>query len=396
MNKYNKVMKKVLFFLVVLFFAANVFAQNGNDRISYQAVVRNSDNRLVYNENLTVTVTITNVPGGPVVYSETHNVTSNANGLISLLVGNGTEHTGNWNDIQWKTARLSTRIEKAGNHELVAEQDMPLTAVPYARYADYTEQVNPEATTVQNIYNKMHADSLALGTLIDANATAINNRITTDSAALHNALIDTAAAIRGSMSTQANRLQANIDTASSHVRSALIDTAAAIRGSMSTQVNQLQANIDTASSHVRSALIDTAAAIRATVNLKANAADVYTKTETYTKAEVDALLAQMQIQISNMPKMRQEHFVVAVDQTTTETVFTLSRTIKTDCIYRVYVNGVMVGGSNNGALLPVANEENKVKYDGTKNGDYMLKADDVVTIVYWYIEDNSTPSAVQM
>ena len=166
MNKYNKVMKKVLFFLVVLFFAANVFAQNGNDRISYQAVVRNSDNRLVYNENLTVTVTITNVPGGPVVYSETHNVTSNANGLVSLLVGNGTEHTGNWNDIQWKTARLSTRIEKAGNHELVAAQDMPLTAVPYARYADYADELDPGATVVTNIYNKMRSDSLALGTLI--------------------------------------------------------------------------------------------------------------------------------------------------------------------------------------------------------------------------------------
>lgn len=77
-------MKKVLFFLAVLFFAANLFAQNGNDRISYQAVVRNSDNRLVYNENLTVTVTITNVPDGPVVYSETHAVTSNATGHVTL------------------------------------------------------------------------------------------------------------------------------------------------------------------------------------------------------------------------------------------------------------------------------------------------------------------------
>ena len=162
MNKYNnRIMKKVLFFLMVLFFAANVFAQNGNDRISYQAVVRNSDNRLVYNENLTVTVTITNVPGGPVVYSETHNVTSNANGLVSLLVGNGTEHTGNWNDIQWKTAQLSTRIEKAGNHELVAEQDMPLTAVPYALYADSAANVNPAA-----IAQQIHDTASALRGLI--------------------------------------------------------------------------------------------------------------------------------------------------------------------------------------------------------------------------------------
>jgi uncharacterized coiled-coil protein SlyX len=173
MNKYNKVMKKVLFFLVVLFFAANVFAQNGNDRISYQAVVRNSENRLVHNEELTVTVTVTNVPGGPVVYSETHNVTSNANGLISLLVGNGTDHTGNWNDIQWKTARLSTRIEKAGNHELVAEQDMPLTAVPYALYADSAANVNPAA-----IAQQIHDTASALRGLIENTEGGLNSTIT--------------------------------------------------------------------------------------------------------------------------------------------------------------------------------------------------------------------------
>lgn len=172
MNKYNKVMKKVLFFLVVLFFAANVFAQNGNDRISYQAVVRNSENRLVHNEELTVTVTVTNVPGGPVVYSETHNVTSNANGLISLLVGNGTDHTGNWNDIQWKTARLSTRIEKAGNHELVAEQDMPLTAVPYALYADSAANVNPAA-----IAQQIHDTASALRGLIENTEGGLNSTI---------------------------------------------------------------------------------------------------------------------------------------------------------------------------------------------------------------------------
>lgn len=125
-------MKRLLTFAMMLLFAAAVYAQS-NDKISYQAVVRTTDNKLVYNENLTVTIGIANSDGGTAVYNEQHNVTSNANGLISLMIGDGTSKTGNWNNIQWNNAWVTATIMKGS--ETIATHHVPMSAVPYALYA---------------------------------------------------------------------------------------------------------------------------------------------------------------------------------------------------------------------------------------------------------------------
>lgn len=77
--------------LIITFVLCGVFAAwaQNNDGISYQAVVRDSENHLVYNTELQVTVSLANSATGTAVYSERHTVTSNANGLISLLIGDG-------------------------------------------------------------------------------------------------------------------------------------------------------------------------------------------------------------------------------------------------------------------------------------------------------------------
>lgn len=132
-------MKKLFTFAMMLLFAATVFAQN-NDRISYQAVVRTSDNVLVYDQDLTVTIAIANSESGSAVYGEQHNVHSNANGLISLMIGTGTNKTGNWNNIEWNHAWVTATIKKGA--ETLATHHVPMSAVPYALYA---EKVSCEA-----------------------------------------------------------------------------------------------------------------------------------------------------------------------------------------------------------------------------------------------------------
>jgi len=133
-------MKKSLFFavfIIALSFAG--LAQNG--KISYQAVVRNSANQLVYDQDLTVTVGIANSESGTAVYTETHATHSNANGLISLLIGDGTSVSGSdWNAIQWNSAWVTAVISQGGT--VLATHHLPLSAVPYALYAD---QVDPAA-----------------------------------------------------------------------------------------------------------------------------------------------------------------------------------------------------------------------------------------------------------
>lgn len=135
-------MKRKLLLVIALMLccAMTMFAQN--DKISYQAVVRSADNHLVVNTDLTVTVSLANSEDGAPVYTETHAVTSNMNGLISLLIGDGTPVSGTWADVQWNNAWVTADIARGGTH--IATHKMPLNAVPYALQAGYADSVNTD------------------------------------------------------------------------------------------------------------------------------------------------------------------------------------------------------------------------------------------------------------
>ena len=127
-----------------------MFAQN--DRISYQAVVRDSTNHLVVETPLTVKVTLTDADNHP--YSENHSVTSNPNGLISLWIGDGYDATGNWNLLKWNSVTVESKIFRQSDGVLIAEHTLPLAAVPYSLYS---ENVNKEnLTTNINEYFEEH------------------------------------------------------------------------------------------------------------------------------------------------------------------------------------------------------------------------------------------------
>lgn len=125
---------KRLFTLIAVLFLAMVAAFGQNNKLSYQAVVRNSANELVANENITVVISILNgtTADAPVAYSEQHTVTTNQNGLMSLLIGDGTNQTGSFADVQWANASVKSEITLPdGNVTSI----VPMTAVPYAMYA---------------------------------------------------------------------------------------------------------------------------------------------------------------------------------------------------------------------------------------------------------------------
>ena len=102
-------------------------------KLSYQAVVRNSHNELVTNQSATVKVSISDAAGETTWYSESHNVTTNANGLISLMIGDGTPVSGNMKDVEWQNAAIKTTIEVGGES---IDNTTLVTAIPYASYAD--------------------------------------------------------------------------------------------------------------------------------------------------------------------------------------------------------------------------------------------------------------------
>lgn len=129
-------MKKNITLFAVILLVAGATAW----KVSYSAVVRNSDNELVTNANVTVRIAISpESNGNPVVYMETHQTVTNQNGQVRLTVGNGTQKSGSLSDVNWSSSYiLSEFVLPDGSH---VSSIMPVEAVPYALYV---EHLNPE------------------------------------------------------------------------------------------------------------------------------------------------------------------------------------------------------------------------------------------------------------
>ena len=105
--------------------------------MSYQAVVRGGDNNLVVNQQISMRVSILQGSAeGEAVYTETHSATTNANGLVSIEIGNGTSND-DFSTINWANGpyyvKTETDVNGGENYEIVGVSQ--LLSVPYAMYA---------------------------------------------------------------------------------------------------------------------------------------------------------------------------------------------------------------------------------------------------------------------
>lgn len=111
---------------------------SAQDAISYQAVARNAEGKILSEQQIGVKVEILqSSTEGAAVYSETHEATTSQTGVVNLSIGNGTEPSGAFSDIDWGAStyflRLSMDTEGGKEYKEVATtQIMP---VPYALYA---------------------------------------------------------------------------------------------------------------------------------------------------------------------------------------------------------------------------------------------------------------------
>ena len=125
-------MKKLIFTISLAIAALLSFAQIPQT-FSYQGVVRDAESKIVAEKPLTVSVQILQgTDEGTEVYAETHEVTTNANGLMTFELGS--KKAEDFAKIDWSNAPYFVKT--------VAEFDgkqisgiTPLLAVPYALYA---------------------------------------------------------------------------------------------------------------------------------------------------------------------------------------------------------------------------------------------------------------------
>jgi len=142
-------MKKIYLILTILILCAvSLFAQSP-EKFTYQAVVRNASNALVANAQVGMRVSVLKdgATGNP-VYVETHSVSTNANGLITVEIGGGIPQSGTLATVNWAEGPffLKSEIDPNGGSDYTVTTTQQLLSVPYALYAK--EAGNVPAITV--------------------------------------------------------------------------------------------------------------------------------------------------------------------------------------------------------------------------------------------------------
>ena len=130
-------MKKLYTILAALFLTASAFAQ-APEKMSYQAVVRDSGDALVTSQPVGMQISILQTTAtGTAVYVETQTPTTNVNGLVSLEIGTGTVVSGDFTTIDWSTDSyfIKTETDPAGGTTYTITGTSQLMSVPFALYA---------------------------------------------------------------------------------------------------------------------------------------------------------------------------------------------------------------------------------------------------------------------
>jgi hypothetical protein len=136
-------MKKLITLFAAILITTIVFAQAPN-KISYQAVIRNSSNALINNQVVGMKISILqNSPTGNAVYVETQTPTTNANGLASIEIGGGAVVTGNFSSINWANGPFFCRTETdpTGGANYTITSISQLLSVPFALHAKTAESI---------------------------------------------------------------------------------------------------------------------------------------------------------------------------------------------------------------------------------------------------------------
>ncbi len=131
-------MKNILLLAIVSLLTFNTFAQSP-DLFSYQAVVRDNAGNVVVNQVVSVRFSILQTTAtGSAQYVETHSPTTDANGLVSLMIGGGTVTSGTFLGIDWATDKyfLKVELDPAGGSSYSNMGTTQLISVPYAKHAE--------------------------------------------------------------------------------------------------------------------------------------------------------------------------------------------------------------------------------------------------------------------
>ncbi len=128
-------------YFTILFLFVSFFAFSQNAGINFQGVGRNASGIVLATQKISLRFSV--IQGsetGSVEYVESKEVTTNAQGVFSVVIGDGTQisKTGNFTDINWKINPkfLKVEMDPAGGTTFTAMGTTRLQSVPFAYYAN--------------------------------------------------------------------------------------------------------------------------------------------------------------------------------------------------------------------------------------------------------------------
>ena len=140
-NHLLNIMKKnLLLFVVAMVATLSVWAQVPQT-LTYQAVVRDANGRLICNSNVGVQLSIVQgTEDGTAVYTDRQTVHTNANGLFTMLIGSEENSIGG---IDWAAGPyyLKSEIDPTGGSNYTLETVQQLFSVPYALRAHTVDSI---------------------------------------------------------------------------------------------------------------------------------------------------------------------------------------------------------------------------------------------------------------
>ncbi|MBR4487431.1 MAG: hypothetical protein IKO89_02580 [Bacteroidales bacterium] len=425
-------MKKLVTFLVILVMSLTAAMAQSAAKLNYQAVVRSSDNHLASNETVNVTIDIK--VSGTSVFSETHNaVNTNINGLLNLIIGEGTAQTGDLATIDWAHATIEATITWGENTVTTSN---PVYAVPLALSA------NVDCSTVVGcvdnaIANGSSTTNNAIDTVIVNHLTPYEIKNCDDVVAcpiiqnMRDSIQSNYEEIEH-LTTDLNTLETRVETFNTHVCDSVADCIhdslvnytikncadvmacpdiQNMRDSiqinhdeiehLTTDLNTLETRVETFNTHVCDSIKDCVAAQISdslNTNIRPN---YYTKSETYNKTEVDALIPTVNNSTITFHQEGSTDQTITLNQSTNQTItivtysqkskkfsattaqdeFELGETPDTDNhLVQMYINGVYVGDTVD-SVVKISGT--KAQYQKGNNNNYDLVASDRVQFVYW-------------
>jgi len=137
-----------------------VFAQSP-EKMSYQAVIRNSNNVLVSNTQVGMKISILKGSAdGTEIYTEIQTPTTNGNGLVSIEIGGGT----GFNTINWANGIyfIKTETDLTGGINYTISGASQILSVPYALHSKTAESITGTITESDPIFGESLAKSISI------------------------------------------------------------------------------------------------------------------------------------------------------------------------------------------------------------------------------------------